>query len=848
MENKIFKISVLSSLIIFSLYSYGDDYFDPNMLESQLGVDASQVDLSQFTATNSVPPGEYHINVQVNRNRLGDKKVNFKANHKGVIVPELTPAILEDWGVNVKAISSMSSLAPDTPILDLKAYIPEASVVANIPNLELLVSIPQIAMTNKVEGYIDPSLLDNGIPALFMNYFASGSTTRSSSGHSGTKKNESYFLSSQLRLNAGPWRLRSSVNHSKSSGNSGQTHFSNTYLMRAVHAIRSTISIGELSSGSDVFDSVPLKGMTIASDEQMLPSSMRGFAPEVRGIAQSNAQVTIRQNGHIVYQTYVSPGAFVIKDLYATGNAGDLDVTVTEENGTEKVFTVAFSSLPVMLRPGGYKYETTVGRYDGGYTKHSRQSDFFLGSFIYGLSNNNTLYGGLLMAKSYFSAAAGMGISLGSFGALSADITHATAGMEGDLGTRSGQSFRIRYSKSMTSTGTSVDLTALRYSTRSYFSFADFNSYNYQLKDNVAPWLNQRQRSSFTTALRQSLAEYGSIYLSGSIYDYWETNRQVKQLAVGYNGSFKKINYSVNYTIDRVKDSQTWPENRQITINVDIPFSIFSNSEVAENIYSTYSYRQDNNGRISQQVGVSGALLDGELSYGISQGYGNKGEGNTGSIYTGYSGSLASFSGGYSYSPGSKTINGSINGGALIHSGGILLGRSMGDSVAIIEAPGATGAKTSNQNSKINGQGYALYPYVSPYNANIITMDVNSLPDDVMLKETTKTVYPAAGAVVKVKFDTRLGYQALLNLRLANGNGVPFGAIATLVEENATEDNTGIVGDNNQLFMSGLPDSGKLNISWGSNQDQRCVATFSGLDKIPATASQPIRTIIADCR
>ncbi|HGM9927610.1 TPA: FimD/PapC N-terminal domain-containing protein, partial [Providencia stuartii] len=73
MEMKLFKISMLSSLIFLSLYSYGDDYFDPTMLESQLGVDASQIDLSKFTATNSVPPGEYLITVEVNRNILGSK-------------------------------------------------------------------------------------------------------------------------------------------------------------------------------------------------------------------------------------------------------------------------------------------------------------------------------------------------------------------------------------------------------------------------------------------------------------------------------------------------------------------------------------------------------------------------------------------------------------------------------------------------------------------------------------------------------------------------------------------------------------------------------------------------------
>ncbi len=102
-----------------------------------------------------------------------------------------------------------------------------------------------------------------------------------------------------------------------------------------------------------------------------------------------------------------------------------------------KTFTVAYSSLPVMLRPGGYKYETSVGRYDGGYTVDSKRSDFFLGSLIYGLPTNSTLYGGLLFADNYFSAVAGLGVSLGTFGAFHGYYP-STANMDGDLGDRAG--------------------------------------------------------------------------------------------------------------------------------------------------------------------------------------------------------------------------------------------------------------------------------------------------------------------------------------------------------------------------------------------------------------------------
>ncbi|ARV75677.1 hypothetical protein A8140_23765 (plasmid) [Vibrio campbellii CAIM 519 = NBRC 15631 = ATCC 25920] len=80
------------------------------------------------------------------------------------------------------------------------------------------------------------------------------------------------------------------------------------------------------------------------SDEKMLPENQRGFAPTVKGIANSNAQVSIRQNGSLIYQVYVPPGAFIIDDLYPTSFGGDLDVTITESDGSTRSFKQPFSS------------------------------------------------------------------------------------------------------------------------------------------------------------------------------------------------------------------------------------------------------------------------------------------------------------------------------------------------------------------------------------------------------------------------------------------------------------------------------------------------------------------------
>ncbi|EFE51218.1 hypothetical protein PROVRETT_10127, partial [Providencia rettgeri DSM 1131] len=126
--------------------------------------------------------------------------------------------------------------------------------------------------------------------------------------------------------------------------------------------------VGETSTGSEVLDGIPLKGIKLRSSEQMLPSQLRGFSPVVSGIANSNARVTVRQNGSVIYETYVAPGPFSIDDIQQAGMSGNYDVTITEADGTERQFVVPYSSLPIMLRPGGWKYEVASGRYNGGVT------------------------------------------------------------------------------------------------------------------------------------------------------------------------------------------------------------------------------------------------------------------------------------------------------------------------------------------------------------------------------------------------------------------------------------------------------------------------------------------------
>ncbi len=96
----------------------------------------------------------------------------------------------------------------------------------------------------------------------------------------------------------------------------------------------------------------------------MLPDSQTGFAPVARGVAETNARVTVRQRGVLLDEATVAPGPFVLNDLFPTGYGGDLTVTITEADGRKREFIVPFAANANLLRPGYSRYALSIGQLD----------------------------------------------------------------------------------------------------------------------------------------------------------------------------------------------------------------------------------------------------------------------------------------------------------------------------------------------------------------------------------------------------------------------------------------------------------------------------------------------------
>ncbi|KFK96912.1 MULTISPECIES: fimbria/pilus outer membrane usher protein [unclassified Serratia (in: enterobacteria)] len=844
-----------ATLLVSGAPAQARDYFDPGLL-SLGGTDAATVDLSPFETSGKTPPGTYTVSLFINQADQGQHTLVFKTDTQGNIQPELTPTFLHELGVNTQVLPAFIGLPTELPVKDLATLIPESKIKFDFAQLRLDISIPQIAMQPNSQGAVDPALWDHGVPALLFNYNLNGGRNwQNDQPGMGNSTQTNLFAGVQGGANLQAWRLRSNMTYTRNTSNQSNmasqttqsTRFSNTFLQRDIQPWRSEILLGENSTENDVFDSIPFRGVKLNSSDDMLPNSLRGFAPIISGIAQTNARVTVSQNGNVVYQTYVAPGPFRISDLFQTGQAGDLLLTVNESDGTVRTQTLAFSSLPVMRRQGSLKYEVTAGRYNGGITVDSQRTNFVLGTAVYGLPHDITLYGGTLLAKDYASAVAGSGFSLGNFGALSADITASSTKLAGQNDRQQGYSYRLRYSKSMLSTGTAVDLTAYRYSTRHYYSFSDFNNLGFQLSDGQVPWALERQRSNFQVRLSQQLNSWGSLYLSASRNDFWGNDKILNTVSAGYNGSYRGVSYGLAYSIDRLKGDGTWPENRQFSLNMQVPFSLFSQAATLSNAYASYQMTHNNQGQVQQQTGISGSAWDSRLSYSATQGWSNGQDSNNSTLNAGYQGSKGSASMGYSYSRQNRSLNMSGNGGLVVHPQGVTLSQMLGNSVAIVNAPGSAGTSVMSGNIQTDYRGYAVVPYLSSYQSNSVSLNPATLPDNVDISQSSLNIYPTKGAVVMANFATQVGYQVLMTLLQANNNPVPFGALVTIENKVAQEPNTGIVGEAGQVYLSGLSEQGKLKVVWGKEANQQCLAAFNMTKATVPSANNPVHVLTVIC-
>lgn len=795
---------------------WADDYFDPAFIEHHGQSHAAPVDLSTFNTDASQLPGNYYVDIVLNKEIIGTRSVDFQRatlnDGSQVLQGCISYQELQNAGVK---LAQFSALNATQKCVDLSA-IPGASQQFDFQQQRLNISIPQLYIASSARGYVPPEKWQEGITALLLNYSFSGYKTYGS--NSDGDNTDSQYLALQPGLNLGPWRFRNYTNWSaNNSGGDSQQSWDTVYnyLQRDIIRLKSQLTVGDSNTPSEVFDSVPFRGVLLASDDQMMPDSQRGYAPTIRGIARSNAQVTVRQNGHIAYQTAVPPGEFEINDMFPTGSNGDYDVTVKESDGSEQHFVVPYSSLPVLQRTGRAKFSVTAGKYRD-YDNHTTDT-FTQATLLYGLPWGITLYGGGQFAgNKYQSAALGLGQNMQMLGAISVDGTWSHAKFD-DGRTETGQSWRMRYSKGVISTGTTLSLAGYRYASEHYNSLEetinpDDDFYDYYGKP----------RNRFEASINQQLGDnWGSMALSWVKENYWHSTQRMESLSASYSNHWGVVSYTLGYSYnkntyqyrgqeDDEDDSDNYHQNDQLfTLSLNVPFTVFD-----KQMYASYMLNTRKHDATVSSTTLSGnALRDNNLTWSVQESHSTR-DGDSGGLNTSYKGTYANFNAGYSQSPDDRQLSYGVSGGILAHENGITLSQPITGAAILVKAPGASGVSVVNQTGVTTDfRGYTVIPNVTPYYRYDISLDSSTFADNVDIPLNNQTVYPTRNAVIRADYDTRKGYRVLLTLAY-KGGVVPFGATVSGADYNESQAN--IVGDKGLVFLSGLPEKGELLVNWGS--------------------------------
>lgn len=827
--------AVVAALLPTMAFAAPNVEFNPQFLQ---GEQAGTMDLSRFERGDDLP-GTYSADIRVNGVIVARREVELRAMDNGEVVICLSPQVMQVLGVDPERLPrdgeafgedglpvSIRPL-PDAVFCDpLSDYVPQATVRFDAGEQVLDIGVPQAYLVRDPRGWVSPELWDDGINAALLGYSISHQRMQ---GNGYSRQSTSAMLNAGLNL--GAWRFRHDGYFSQSSESGTSYRSGRSYAQRSIAPWGVELLVGEASTRGDLFEGVNFRGITIATDPRMLPDSQRDYAPVVRGVAQTNARVVIRQRDHVLYQASVAAGPFEINDLYGTAYAGDLDVEVIEDDGRIQRFTVPFAAVPQLLRAGQQRFGVTAGRLRDDWLRS--EPGFLEATLRRGIDNRFTAYGGVTASDGYRAVLAGGALNT-AVGAFSGDVTVAHTALPGELSgfgrSMQGQSYRLSYSKSIAATDTNLSMAAYRYSTDGYLTLNEAGRLRQELATGGDGNLIARQRSRLELTVNQRLGERGgSLYASGSSMDYWNLAQRRTNFAIGYSNTVGIASYSVSAqrSLERTLGTHAAREGNSLYFNLTVPLGARPG---APRMNASVNRRGD--GRDDVRAGFNGSFGErrqGSYSAAASR-YGA--QGNSYDAGINYQASIASLSAGYSHSPGSRGLSLGASGGVVAHRDGVAFSQQMGDTIALVHVPDAAGAAIdSTVGVKTNGRGYAVVPYMTPFRRNEVTIDPRGLPMDVELKSASVVGIPTAGAVVKLVVPTSSGRSALIEAPRADGTPLPFGID---VYDEAGEV-VGVVGQASRLWVRGIEEKGRLTVRWGSAPARQCVIDFDLASAAPGT-------------
>ena len=797
-------------MLICSPVLSGGFSFSPELL----GEDAAGVDISLFN-DGLQQPGIYQFDVEINGEFIDSREINLlltqsKGGQK-TLTPCFTREMLSAWRVDTSTLKASPSDTEDE-CFNLND-IPDATTYIDISNQLMRITVPQAFMLFEHSGLAPVNLWDDGITAATLTYDAGISRTE-------YLHDVSRMAWGQLSpgFNVGPWRQRNLLNWHKDASGFRLTRES-SYAERGIYQMRSRLTLGEIRSEGLIFDSSPFTGVMLGSDDEMVPYTELQYSPVINGIAKSSSKVEVYQSGRLIYTKMVSPGPFSFKDFTGGSGGGDLLVRVIDETGQINEFHVYYQKPAIALKKGGLKYNVLAGQYRP--VNVEMKNDFFAeGSLIYGLSEDLTLYGGVVTNNDYTSFSFGAGRSLGRIGSVSIDNTlsrfHTPYGE-----VLEGASQRVRYSNSLSKTDSRINVSYAKISDGEYLNLSD-SMYKADSKSTRSYGLSEA--SELMGSISQSLNRLGSVYVTSKFRSGSDGERS-RSLGLSWGSQVGSVSVSANLTTNKITRYKMGPvRDNSASLWLSMPLGSANSNNFTSVQIDTASGQPT-----SINSMMNGQAIDNRLSWSLRQEHQRHvSGGDKSSVRASWRHRSGVVSGNYSYADQFQHMGADINGALILHENGVTLGQQNGDTGALIYAAGANETQISySATDRLNSQGYAYLTHLSPYRDNTLSVNPLTVTDDVEFMQSEIKIVPTKGAIVDARFNTRAGARGIMTIQTKEGTRIPLG---TKVRLNQQKWVAGFVDSKQQVYLTGLAPAGKLKLTWAG---QNCVIAYDtkGLKK-----------------
>lgn len=781
MEN---KKNTVQFTVFFSLcYFYsgicysGEYYYDLDFLRGvnykSLGLDNNKIDAAKNF------DGIYNVRVIINDKDAGSTDIKFK-NIENRFVPELTDDLIQKVGFNRDVINTINK-EKINDLFTLVKIFSEISFESLLDKKKLIIKVPDSRLRYYDETF--PEEWDYGLKTLFSSYDFSGY-------NSDDKKNRSVYeyLNMYNGVNIGKWQLRNKSYYNKFN-NQSKFYSDQTWLSRDIGDINSRLTLGQTTTSGLLTPTFRISGLKVESISEMRPSFMNGYLPDIQGNALTNAIVKIFQGNTLVYQTFVSPGAFNLSNIPISGNA-DLKVQVIEENGSIHEDIVPVSSSNLLRRKNVLDYSISLGKQN---TKKNDavNTNVISGEMLYGISSFGTLLSGMTYSDTYQSVTLGGALNLGDIGATS------IIGIDSlnRLYDKRGRIIEVRHYKKLSSLSTQINFSH-------QFFLGDYSV----IDDELNEAFTNKKKSITSLSVSQPTDAYGNFGFSLYNSRYEEKNKNKKTYSLSWN----KYLYGAFYTLSTSRSeylNRNYQNENVFSINVSIPISSESRFYMPSNV----GYNYTTGGKYSSStILVDKSLFSNKLRVNVSNSKSKCSnlKNTSNSITASYISDYANLYSGYtSSSNGYQQNSWRLSGSLIAHPYGVTASPhiiSNNGASGIVSIPGASGVSLNNAINTTDYYGNVMINNLRAYKKNKINISSGNLPSNVEIQNLETNVIPANGAIIRTEFNAAVGNKAILNLKY-EGKEIPFGS--TVIE-----DPSSFANGNGTMYITGLSNKQKIHV------------------------------------